>query len=102
MIIHPTKIKTFDQVSIYIYQFVCQSERRNSLFAQLKTEVTKKVGLPTGPVLKVFSNDHKQVKTLEEFLDGEKYICCGAEKLNLDACMCFTLLNLLILITSLI
>lgn len=63
MIIHPTKIKTFDQ---------------------FKTEMSRKVGLPTGPVLKVYSRDHKQVKSLEEFVDGEKYICCGAEKLNLD------------------
>lgn len=46
--------------------------------------MSRKVGLPTGPVLKVYSRDHKQVKTLEEFVDGEKYICCGAEKLNLD------------------
>lgn len=49
--------------------------------------MSRKVGLPTGPVLKVYSREHKQVKSLEEFVDGEKYICCGAEKFNLEACM---------------
>lgn len=43
------------------------------------------MGLPTGPVLKVFNSEKKQVKSLDDFEDGGLYICCGAEKLNLDA-----------------
>lgn len=49
--------------------------------------MSRKVALPTGPVMKVYGRDRKQVKGLEEFVDGEKYICAGAEKLNLDASM---------------
>jgi len=64
MVIHPTKVKSFDQ---------------------LKAEMSKKVGLPTGPVLKVFTADRKQVKNLEDFEDGGLYICTGAEKLKEDA-----------------
>lgn len=35
----------------------------------------------------MYGRDHKQVKNLDEFVDGEKYICAGAEKLNLEASM---------------
>jgi hypothetical protein len=48
----------------------------------LKTELSRKVGLPTGPVLKVYGSDKKQVKALEDFVDGERYICTGAERLD--------------------
>jgi len=64
MVIHPTKVKSYDQ---------------------LKAEMSKKVGLPTGPVLKVYTADRKQVKNLEDFEDGGLYICTGAEKLKEDA-----------------
>lgn len=55
--------------------------------SQLKSELSKKVGLPTGPVLKVFAADRRQMKTLEDFEDGGLYICCGAEKLKEDLSM---------------
>ena len=33
-------------------------------------------------MLKVYGADRKQVKTLEDFVDGERYICTGAERLD--------------------
>jgi hypothetical protein len=33
-------------------------------------------------VLKVYGSDKKQVKALEDFVDGERYICTGAERLD--------------------
>lgn len=63
MVIHPTKVKSYDQ---------------------LKSELSKKVGLPTGPVLKVYHADRRLVKSLDDFEDGGYYICTGAEKLKED------------------
>eukprot|EP01112_Ceratiomyxa_fruticulosa_P002367 TRINITY_DN1248_c0_g3_i2.p1 TRINITY_DN1248_c0_g3~~TRINITY_DN1248_c0_g3_i2.p1 ORF type:complete len:267 (+),score=56.08 TRINITY_DN1248_c0_g3_i2:248-1048(+) len=63
VLVHPTKFKTMDQ---------------------LKTELSKKVGLPTGPVMKIYTADKRQVKNLDDFEDNHKYICCGAEKLSED------------------
>ena len=78
--VHPTKFKTFDQVSplkIFIIY---------SLF-KLKEFLTKEVQLPTGPVMKVVTPDGKLVKDLDSIEDGAKYICAGAEKLNKEMSM---------------
>ncbi|GAM26347.1 hypothetical protein SAMD00019534_095220 [Acytostelium subglobosum LB1] len=61
--IHATKFKTYDQ---------------------LKEHLSSKVCLVTGPVRKVFSFDGKQVKTMDDFMDGQNYICCGGEPVNLE------------------
>ncbi len=42
--------------------------------------MTKNVGVATGSVLQVFTPDGKKIKGLEEFEDGGKYVCAGAEK----------------------
>jgi len=62
--IHATKFKTYDQ---------------------LKEQLSKQVNLPTGSVRKVFSPDGKLVKNLEDFVDGQSYICCAGENLNTDS-----------------
>jgi len=59
--IHATKFKNFDQ---------------------LKDAMTRLVQVPTGAVRKVYTVDGKQVKGLENFEDGGKYICTGPEPLN--------------------
>lgn len=59
--IHSTKFKTYDQ---------------------LKEQLSKQVKLVTGSVRKVYSVDGKQVKDLNDFIDGGYYICCGGEVLN--------------------
>ncbi|EGC28799.1 hypothetical protein DICPUDRAFT_59184 [Dictyostelium purpureum] len=59
--IHSTKFKTYDQ---------------------LKEQLSKQVQLPTGSVRKAFSADGKLVKTMDDFVDGDCYICCGGEPLN--------------------
>ncbi|EFA78522.1 doublecortin domain-containing protein [Heterostelium album PN500] len=61
--IHSTKYRTYDQ---------------------LKEHLSKQVGLVTGPVRKVYSFDGKQVKALEDFVDGQNYICCGGEPVHLE------------------
>eukprot|EP01102_Stenamoeba_stenopodia_P000844 TRINITY_DN10794_c0_g1_i1.p2 TRINITY_DN10794_c0_g1~~TRINITY_DN10794_c0_g1_i1.p2 ORF type:complete len:270 (-),score=65.42 TRINITY_DN10794_c0_g1_i1:1118-1927(-) len=53
-------------------------------YDQLKTEMTKIVGLVTGAVFKVVTPDGKQIKTMDDFEDGKPYICCGAEPLKKD------------------
>eukprot|EP01111_Echinosteliopsis_oligospora_P009621 TRINITY_DN2853_c0_g2_i1.p1 TRINITY_DN2853_c0_g2~~TRINITY_DN2853_c0_g2_i1.p1 ORF type:complete len:284 (+),score=83.64 TRINITY_DN2853_c0_g2_i1:14-865(+) len=63
IVVHPTKLKTFDQ---------------------FKTTLSEKVGLVTGPVLRVYSSSRKPIKSLEELDDGGSYLCCGAEKINED------------------
>jgi hypothetical protein len=50
----------------------------------LKEAMTRLVGLPTGAVRKVYTVDGKQVPTLESFVDGGRYICTGAEALNVS------------------
>ncbi|KAK5578148.1 hypothetical protein RB653_003101 [Dictyostelium firmibasis] len=62
-IVHSSKFKTFDQ---------------------LKLEFSKKVGLFTGNVQKVYSMDKKRIQDVNEFIDGHHYICCGAEPLNTE------------------
>jgi hypothetical protein len=59
--IHATKFKSYDQ---------------------LKDFLTKEVKLPTGAVLKVYTPDGKALKGLDDFEDGGKYVCAGAEKFN--------------------
>jgi hypothetical protein len=44
--------------------------------------MTERVKLVTGPVRQVFTVHGKPVTSLEEFEDGGKYICCGAESVN--------------------
>lgn len=53
-------------------------------YDQLKTEMTKTVGLVTGAVFKVVTPDGKQIKSMDDFEDGKPYICCGAEPLKKD------------------
>ncbi len=48
--------------------------------------MTKSVQPPTGAVRQVFTVDGKHVKKLEDFEDGGKYICGGAEPFNKDQC----------------
>ena len=53
-------------------------------YQQLIDEFTKVVRLTTGPVKKVVKADCKTlVKTLDDFEDGGKYLCCGAEKIDM-------------------
>ncbi|KAN0035968.1 hypothetical protein ACTA71_005266 [Dictyostelium dimigraforme] len=62
-LVHSSKFKTFDQ---------------------LKLEFSKKVGLFTGNVQKVYSMDKKRIQDIKDFVDGHHYICCGAEPLNTE------------------
>jgi len=58
--LHPTKFKTFEQVL---------------------QGMTTELRLPTGPVMRVYTPDGKQLrKSFDAFETGGKYICCGAEK----------------------
>eukprot|EP01133_Synstelium_polycarpum_P019705 gene19705-23598_t len=61
--IHTTKFKTLDQ---------------------LKESMSKQVQLVTGSVRKVYTFDGKLVKSLEDFQDGQNYICCGGEVVDLE------------------
>jgi hypothetical protein len=71
--IHSTKFKTFDQVFIM---------KGYPLTYQLKQLMSKEVALTTGPVLSVYTVEGKAVKDLNSFVDGDKYVCTGAEKFN--------------------
>ncbi len=51
---------------------------------QVKQAMTKQVGVPTGAVRGIFTPEGKAVKTMEDFENEGKYICCGAEKLKKD------------------
>lgn len=61
--LHPTKQKTFEQVL---------------------QAMTDKVKLPTGAVRRVFTPLGKPVKQIEGFKENGRYVCCGAEKLNVE------------------
>ena len=61
--LHPTKQKTFDQVLL---------------------AMSTKLNLPTGNVRRVFTPNGKAVKQITEFKENGKYICCGAEKINVE------------------
>ncbi len=74
--VHPTKFKTYDQVSRTDYQ----------LNVKLKEFMSKEVQLPTGAVNKVYTPEGKLLKGLEDFQDGGKYICtAGSEKFDSES-----------------
>lgn len=50
-------------------------------FDQLLDKASTLVRLPTGAVRKIYKQGGKTtVKTLEDLVDGGKYLCCGGEK----------------------
>jgi hypothetical protein len=63
IVLHPTKQKTYEQVL---------------------QAMTDKVKLPTGAVRRVFTPLGKAVKTIDGFKENGRYVCCGAEKLNVE------------------
>jgi hypothetical protein len=55
------------------------------LIFQLLQDLNTAVGVVTGAVRQLVTPEGEKIKKLDELQDGGKYVCCGAEKLKLDA-----------------
>jgi hypothetical protein len=53
----------------------------------VKAAMTSLVQLPTGAVMKVFTDKGKPIKAIEDFEDEARYIAAGPEKLDKDLSM---------------